>query len=502
MRSRYALAFLPALVVAAPFVACSDVVEQPFQPPALDAAVPEASVDATVIAPDPPRDSSVPETGDADTPEPQRPRARFVLLGDFGFDDANELAVASLVKSWKPDFVVTLGDNNYPDGAASTIDETIGKYYGEFIHPYLGKYGPGASEQRFYPCLGNHDWDTGSPKPHQDYFALPGNERYWEVVKGPVRFFCVDSDKREPDGTAADSVQGKWLEQRLKAATEPHRVVVFHHPAFSSGMHGSQAYMQWPFQAWGATAVYTGHDHDYERFDFGVGTIPYVVQGLGGADLRAMSTSRPGSVFSYSARHGATLVESDDRYVVFSAITVGRDLIDEHVTVGTSEAARATEVLLPAGSQLRYLDTGAAPQGFQEPAFDDSNWKSGASPLGYGGGEKTKMTQALTHYARGSFNVQTPSTYDHLVVWMRRDDGAVVYVNGVEVGRSNLDAGTVTAQTLATNVVGFQAESAWVPISVSTKLIKAGANLIAVELHQASANSSDATLDLRIEGKR
>jgi hypothetical protein len=502
MRLRHALALGPLFAPAALFVACSDVVEQPFQAPALDAQTPDVTQQEPDVRTEPLPEASMPDVLDAETPEPVRPRARFVLLGDFGVDDSNELAVASLVKSWNPDFVVTLGDNNYPTGSAATIDETIGKYYSDFIHPYLGKHGTGATEQRFYPCLGNHDWDTGSPKPHQDYFELPGNERYWEVLKGPVRFFCVDSDPREPDGIKADSVQGKWLEQRLKAATEPHRIVVFHHPAFSSGMHGSTSNLQWPFQAWGATAVYNGHDHNYERFDFGPNTIPYVVQGTGGADLRAMSTSRPGTLFSYTERHGATLAVADDRYVVFSAITVGRDLIDEHVIVGTAEAARATDVLLPAGSSLRYLDTGAAAPGFEQASFDDASWKVGPSPLGYGGGEKTKMATALAHYVRGSFTVQTPAVYDHFVVWMRRDDGAAVYINGVEVARSNLASGALSNQTLAQNVVGFQAESAWLPLSVPSKLVKPGANIIAVELHQASSNSSDAMLDLRVEGKR
>jgi hypothetical protein len=85
---------------------------------------------------------------------------------------------------------------------------------------------------------------------------------------------------------------------------------------------------------------------------------------------------------------------------------------------------------------------------------------------------------------------------------MRRDDGAAVYINGVEVARSNLASGALSNQTLAQNVVGFQAESAWLPLSVPSKLVKPGANIIAVELHQASSNSSDAMLDLRVEGKR
>lgn len=485
------------VAVALVLAACA-VEELESAPPDSDAAI-----DAAADTPD---DRGTPD-GAADAfdagPPPPEAKSRFVLLGDFGFDDGNELAVASLVKAWKPDFIVTLGDNSYPDGTAATIDETIGKYYGDFISPYKGKYGSGSSSPRFFACLGNHDWNSGSVKAHEDYFELPNNERYWELSKGPVRFFCADSDMQEPDGTSADSAQGKWIQGKLQAAKDPFRIVVFHHPAHSSGQHGSQAYMQWPFDAWGASAVYTGHDHDYERFDFGPGSIPYVVQGLGGADLRPMATSRAGSVIAYSDKHGATFVEADSKYADFSAVTVGLDRIDEHVLVSEEEAARPTDTWLAAGSALRFFDQGAPPAGWQKPGFDAATWRSGPAPLGYGqGDEKTVIATGLAHYFRAAFTVADPTAYHHAVVWLRRDDGAAVYVNGEEIARSNLADGALGPQTLAREVVGFTAERAWIPAVVPKHLLRAGENVVAVELHQGSAQSSDATLDLRVEGKR
>src|SRR5258706_161868 len=86
------------------------------------------------------------------------------VIGDFGAAAegptaaSNELAVANLVKRWNPDFIVSLGDNNYPGGAALTIDPNIGQFYHEYIFPYQGAYGSGAATNRFFPCLGNHDW--------------------------------------------------------------------------------------------------------------------------------------------------------------------------------------------------------------------------------------------------------------------------------------------------------------------------------------------------------
>ena len=65
-----------------------------------------------------------------------------------------------LIDSLEVDFIITLGDNNYNDGAASTIDQNIGKYFNEYIYPYFGTYSPGGnldSVNRFFPSPGNHD---------------------------------------------------------------------------------------------------------------------------------------------------------------------------------------------------------------------------------------------------------------------------------------------------------------------------------------------------------
>ncbi|GAG79850.1 unnamed protein product, partial [marine sediment metagenome] len=84
---------------------------------------------------------------------------------DYGEAGEKAAQVAALVDSWEVDFIVTAGDNNYEDGEVETIDANIGQYYHAFIHPYKGNYGPGAEENRFFPALGNHDWNTGTVQP-------------------------------------------------------------------------------------------------------------------------------------------------------------------------------------------------------------------------------------------------------------------------------------------------------------------------------------------------
>jgi len=259
-------------------------------------------------------------------------------LGDFGDNNQPELDVSNLIKSWNPDLITTNGDNNYDFGQLSTIDDNIGKYYHDYIGSYLGSYGPGASFNRFFLVLGNHDWDSGaSPlgcQPYLDWFTLPsgpGNERYYEFGWGPVRFFMLDSDPREPDGIAVSSVQAAWLQTRLAAATECWKIVQLHHAPYSScNSHGSHPTLQWPYEAWGASAVIAGHDHVYERLQ--VGGIPFFVNGTGGRPLNGfIPTPVAGSQVRYSSDYGAMRITATGSSLTFEHFNRAATPIDTHV---------------------------------------------------------------------------------------------------------------------------------------------------------------------------
>ncbi len=256
----------------------------------------------------------------------ERETVRLAVIGDFGSGSKEEAQVAVLVSGWDPDAIITVGDNNYPRGAKETMDGNVGRYYHEFIGGYSGKYGEGAAENRFFPALGNHDWMTPGAKPHLDYFDLPGNERYYDVGFGPVRIFVIDSDPHEPDGTVATSKQANWLRTRLSVATEPWKIVVFHHPPYSSGKHGPAVWMQWPFQEWGASAVIAGHDHDYERII--KDRFPFFVNGIGGGELRSFGKPTTGSVVRFASDHGAMRVEATTERVRFQAVGRSGEVID------------------------------------------------------------------------------------------------------------------------------------------------------------------------------
>ena len=275
-------------------------------------------------APGPDKGSAKPVTASPELP------LRFAVVGDFGANSADEAAVANLIKAWRPAFVITTGDNNYPNGAQETIDVNIGKFYAEFIGHYPGQYGKGSDVNRFWPSLGNHDWRAAGVKPYLDYFTLPGNKRYYDVDLGIVHLYALDSDRHEPDGTSADSIQAKWLQDRLAQSKSCFDIVYFHHPPYSSGSHGPSEYMRWPFRAWGAEAVLAGHDHTYERFE--IDGIPYFVNGLGGASYYPF-TSSPGAISlqRYNEGFGAQLVTASLTGINFMFMTtdgVRRDNVD------------------------------------------------------------------------------------------------------------------------------------------------------------------------------
>ena len=272
------------------------------------------------VSPKPP--TSAPE----DTPVPQK--VRFAVIGDYGSGRDAQAEVSALVISWEPDFIITTGDNNYPDGKSETIDQNIGQFFHEFIAPYRGSYGEGAQENRFFPSLGNHDWHSPGAEPYLEYFTLPGNERYYDFVRGPVHFFALDSDSREPDGVGRSSQQADWLQARLAESTSPWQIVYFHHAPYSSGMHGPVDWMQWPFAEWGADIVLSGHDHTYERIIRD--GILYFVNGLGGKSKYHFFGVIEGSQVRYNDDYGAMLVEANQDMVLLKFITRHNEEIDAY----------------------------------------------------------------------------------------------------------------------------------------------------------------------------
>ena len=165
--------------------------------------------------------------------------------------------------------------------------------------------------------------------------------------------------------------------------------------------------------------------------------------------------------------------------------------------------------IVPAGSTWKYLDNGSN-QGtaWRAPSFNDSSWASGLAELGYNDNdEKTvlsygpdSLNKYRTYYFRKSFNVANAGAYQTLRLRLKRDDGAIVYLNGKAVARSNMPDDPVEYDDFALNSVGGADESTFYEYDVSVADLITGTNVLAVEVHQVSAGSSDLSFDLELLG--
>ncbi len=273
--------------------------------------------------------TNLPRTTSTSTPEPSQttsPAVIFAVLGDFGSGNQSEADVAELVLSWQPDFIITLGDNNYPDGSARHMDEAVGQFYHSYIYPYKGDYGAGGEVNRFFPTMGNHDLISENGQPYYDYFSLPGNERYYDFTWGPLHLFALDDIESEPDGVGASSNQAAWLKAGLEDSTSPWNIVYMHYPPYSSGQHGSTDWARWPYAEWGADVVLAGHDHTYERLD--ENGLAYIVNGLGGNGRYDFGDILDGSLVRYNVDYGAMRVEATEAHIVFEFINRKGAVID------------------------------------------------------------------------------------------------------------------------------------------------------------------------------
>src|SRR4051812_1667344 len=166
--------------------------------------------------------------------------------------------------------------------------------------------------------------------------------------------------------------------------------------------------------------------------------------------------------------------------------------------------------LIPRGSVWRYLDNGSN-QGTNwiGLGFNDSAWASGPARLGYGGDtEVTTISYGpnsgakyITTYFRRMFEVTDRSAFRALKLRLVRDDGAVVYFNGVEVFRSNMPTTPVSYTTTATAALGGGDEFIAVETNLPPTVLRDGTNVIGVEVHQQSGTSSDVGFDLALDAE-
>lgn len=262
---------------------------------------------------------------------------RFAVIGDFGAEKGagSESKVAAMVKAWKPDFIVTVGDNAYSDhnGHQNAFQKDVLSYYGDYIKSPVDD--PDGTQTRFFPTLGNHDYagpGGGIFQPrfeaYQKAFAVPkgpGGHHYYEFARGPVRFFALDSNNIVKwNDVSTSSAQFQWLTAASAKAKERWKFAVFHHSPYVSGtQHSTEIWMRdWKLETMGLTAIIAGHEHVYERVM--KGSVPFVTNGLGGDSIYPFAAKKvdgstvrygrkePGETNPGKYRHGALFGEATE----------------------------------------------------------------------------------------------------------------------------------------------------------------------------------------------
>ncbi len=163
--------------------------------------------------------------------------------------------------------------------------------------------------------------------------------------------------------------------------------------------------------------------------------------------------------------------------------------------------------LISFGSNWKYKDDGSN-QGttWTASGFNDASWPSGNGQLGFGDGDEATVVsygpaatnKYITTYFRKSFTVADSTLYSSYTVNLKRDDGAVVYINGKEVFRSNMPTGTISYTTKASTAAADDGAIVQ-PQVLDISKIRNGVNVIAVEIHQNVASSPDLSFDLELK---
>ena len=191
-----------------------------------------------------------------------------------------------------------------------------------------------------------------------------------------------------------------------------------------------------------------------------------------------------------------------NRFVLHSEVVINE--IQYHPPPIPNRPAEVTNlVTLPFNQAWRYHTQGEdLGENWRNPDYDDAAWPVGSgvfhsptsfpSPIAKGTLVPLALgttNRLITGYFRTQFSFSGDPAGLVLSLLPVIDDGAVVYLNGVEVLRLNLPEGPIRYQTLANTVVGplIRPGQETVP-AVS---LRSGLNTLAVEVHQVTANSTD-----------
>ncbi len=168
------------------------------------------------------------------------------------------LATSELIVKTNVDAVLALGDLQYPGGALADFESSYALSWGRF-------------KAKTFPAIGNHEYGSLGIG-YFDYFGEVAGARdksYYSFNLGAWHLVALNSNCWAVGGCNETSSQGTWLQSDLTAHPTECTLAFWHHPRFSSGLHGDNNHVigLWDVLAQhNADIILNGHDHLYERF--------------------------------------------------------------------------------------------------------------------------------------------------------------------------------------------------------------------------------------------
>ena len=484
---------------------------------------------------------------------------RAWVLGDSGTANVNAAAVRDAFHDWslgrEPDLWLMLGDNAYLLGSDSEYQAAVFDMFPKTLRRSVlwtafGNHDAGsalASTQ-----LGVYFELFELPTMAEAGGMPSGTEAYYSFDHGNVHFVCLDSQGSDRTATGP---MATWLQADLQSTAQDWIVAYWHHPPYSKGSHDSDLELELVqmrqeilpiLETNGVDLVLCGHSHSYERsvlldghygdsttfdpatmaVDGGNGAI----SGTGGYRKPSIgAAANEGTVYVVNGASGSVsgfgllnhpvmvtnLVEMGSVVLDVNGLQMDLRYLDRYggirdgftLAKGGVTPIRTHGAFIAGGAPWKFDDTGTdLGTVWRDPLYDDSTWPAGNPVLGFGEPYVTTPVSFgpdpsnvyPTTYFRRAFSVDvSPLSITKLRLSVGYNDAYVAYLNGQEIARRNLPAGSVAYSTLAvapnepTRYEAFDITSA-------LPLLLQGGNLLAVEVHQDGPGSDDLVFDALI----
>ncbi|MEP6963770.1 MAG: metallophosphoesterase, partial [Acidobacteriota bacterium] len=267
----------------------------------------------------------------------------FLAFGDSGTGSAEQQLIARRLQIHNAEFILHTGDLVYPTGTWERYESLYFAYYQDLMR-----------NAPFFPCPGNHDYYETACIPYRALHSLPEETvaeqdqgRYYSFDWGNAHIVSLDTNDALSEAAAGTGAMLRWLDADLRASSKFWRIVVMHHPAYSTGFHSTEPesklvrqYISPILDKYSVPLVLNGHEHSYQR----------------SKPIRAGAASPAGTVYVTTGGGGAPL------HPIFASDLIAKSVAEHHYVTASIDTARLQLKAIQAdGTLLDTLSLSPAP---------------------------------------------------------------------------------------------------------------------------------------------